>query len=159
MTASQPALRYPTRTKVIVTVVLALAFGGFALAVITADTDGQDEATVSGEPGETSDAEGVVAHSPRDGAQVLAQQPFSIRLSPGWTGELLFLPGNGAAVPIPEDELEVTALNELVYQPGDGKVIERLPEGTTSCVLATIWDQVRGREGTETTEQWCFEIT
>ena len=159
MTAPQTVLRYPTRTKVVVAVVLALAFGGFALAVLTADTDGQEAATVSGAPGETSDAEGVVAHSPRDGAQVLAQQSFSIRLAAGWTGELLFLPGNGAAVPIPEDEVVVTALNELVFQPADGKVIERLPEGTTSCVLATIWDQVRGRDATETTEQWCFEIT
>ena len=158
MTAS-PTFSYPTRTKIAVVVVLAVAIGGFVLAGLTAETDNADSVTVSGQAGEQSDAQGVLAFAPRNGGQALSQDGFSIRLAPGWTGELTFLPGNGSAVPLPEDEVEVTALNELSYQPEDGKVIERLPEGVTSCVVATIWDQVRGREASERTEQWCFAVT
>lgn len=159
MTAPQAPFRYPMRTKIVIVAVLAVAFTGFALAVMTADTDGEDEVTLSGGPGQSTDSGGVVARSPRDGAQALSQQPFSIRLEPGWTGELTFQPGNGTAVRLPADEIDVTALNELIYQPAEGKTIERLPEGTTSCVVATIWDQVRGREATEKVDQWCFAVT
>ena len=159
MTAPQQPLRYPTRTKIVVAAVLALAIGGFTLAVITADTDGQDPVTLSGGAGETSDVDGVLAVSPPKGAEVLAQQTISIQLAPGWTGELTFQSGAGTVVPLPEDEIQVTARNELIYVPGEGKAVERLPEGRTSCVLATIWDRVEGREATETTEQWCFSVT
>ena len=89
----------------------------------------------------------------------IVQTSVSIAVEPGWTGELTFQPGNGTAVRLPADEIDVTALNELIYQPAEGKTIERLPEGTTSCVLATIWDQVRGREATEKVDQWCFAVT
>jgi hypothetical protein len=153
------SLAYPTRTKILVVVVLTLAVIGFVLAGLTAETDGGDSVRVSGGPGESSEAEGVLAFAPRDGGQALAQDGFSIRLAPGWTGELTFLPGNGAAVALPEDEIQVSPLNELAYRPAEGKTVEELPRGVTSCVLATIWDQVRGREASERTEQWCFDVT
>lgn len=157
--ASPPTFRYPTRTKVVVALVLAVAIGGFVLAGMSADTDASDSVTISGGPGEASSSDGVVAVSPGPGSQALAQQPFSIQLAAGWTGELTFLPGNGSAVALPRDEIEVTALNELVYQPGPDKTVERLPEGQTSCVAATIWDQVQGREASERVETWCFDVT
>ena len=160
MTGTKQSIAYPTRTKVVVVVVLALAVAGFLVAGLRADTDHSDDVRVSGAPGQAvQDTEGVLAVSPGDGTQALAQQPLSIRLAAGWTGELTFLPGDGAATPLPQDEIEVTALNELVYQPADGKTLERLPEGTTSCVKATVWDQVRGRDATETTKTWCFSVT
>lgn len=158
MTAPRPTIRYPARTKAVVVAVLAAAIAVFTLAVLAADTDGEDPVAVSGGTA-GDDQRGVLSRSPRDGAQVLAQEPFSVRLAPGWTGELTFIPGNGAALPLPEDEIEVTALNELVYVPDDGKALERLPEGTTSCVRATVWDRVEGREATEVTETWCFSVT
>ncbi len=159
MTAKKQTLAYPTRTKVVVVIVLALATAGFLIAGMRADTDHSDDVLVSGSPGQkVQDNEGVLAVSPGQGAQALAQQPFSIKLAPGWTGELTFLPGDGAATPLPQDEIEVTALNELVYQPADGKTVERLPAGP-SCVRATVWDRVRGRDATQTVESWCFSVT
>ena len=156
---SPPSLSYPTRTKVVVVVVLALAIAGFVVAGMSADTDTSDDVAVSGGGGGER-GEGALDFSPDPGSPVvLSQEPFSITLAAGWTGELTFLPGNGSAVPLPRDEVEVTALNELRYVPGEGKALERLPEGTTSCVVATIWDQVEGRDSTERTEQWCFAVT
>ena len=154
-----PSFQYPARTKLLVVVVLAVAVTGFVLAGLTAETDGSDSVQVSGAPGQASEAEGVVAFAPRDDGQALAQDAFSIRLSPGWTGELTFLPGNGSAVALPDDEVEVSPLNELVYRPAEGKTLEELPRGVRSCVLATIWDQVRGREASTRTETWCFYVT
>ncbi len=160
MSTTTSSFSYPTRTKVIVAVGLALAIGGFVVGGLRADTDNSDAVAVSGAPGQgVSDTEGVVAVSPGDGTQALSQQAFSIRLAPGWTGELTFLPGDGAATPIPADEVEVTALNELVYQPGPDKTIERLPAGTRSCVTADVWDRVRGRDASETVKTWCFDVT
>lgn len=163
MTSPQPSFRYPMRTKLVVILVLAVAIGGFALAYLTTDTDTDDGGVaVSGsDAGEaTRGDDPVVDVEPSDGSTVvLAQEPFSIQLAPGWTGELTFIPGNGSPTPLPEDEVVVTALNQLIYVPAEGRAVERLPEGTTSCVLATIWDQVEGREATETTEQWCFAVT
>ena len=152
-------LAYPTRTKVIVVVVLALAIGGFVLAGLTTAQDDDPGFTVSGVPGQQqSGTNGIEALFPRPDAEVLGQQRFGIDLSPGWTGELLLLPPSGPAIPLPEDELIlVPELDQIFYQPGDGKAVERL-EGDRFCVAATIWDQVRGREGTERTESWCFNV-
>lgn len=159
MSAPQPSFRYPTRTKVLVAAVVALAIAGFAWAGMRADTDISDEVTLSGGPGQSRDSRGVLAVSPGNGSEALTQDAVSIKLADTWTGELTFLPGNGAAVPLPQDEIQVTALNELIYVPGEGKALERLPEGTTSCVVAVIWDRVEGREATERSEQWCFSVT
>jgi hypothetical protein len=168
--AARPPLRYPTRTKLVVAVVLALAIGGFVLAGMSTDTDTDDEITVTGGPaGGTGSAPvpgegapesdgGVVEVEPRDGTEALAQERVRIQLSAGWTGELTLLPASGPAVPLPPDEVEVTALNELVFVPAEGRVIERLPSGR-NCVRATIWDQVDGREATERLHSWCFDVT
>lgn len=166
MNAPNPSLAYPTRTKVVVAVVLAIAIGGFVLAGLSADTDGSDDVALTGnqigqgadglQP--PSDPDGVILVRPRDGAEALAQERILIQLSPGWTGELTLLPSSGAAVPLPPSQIETNALNEVIFVPGPGKVIERLPSGT-SCVRAIVWDQVQGREASERLESWCFDVT
>lgn len=159
-TPAPGGLAYPTRTKVIIIVVLAVAIGALVLGgLTTAGTDGSD-ATVSGPdaPGAgTRDPDGVEALIPRPDAQVLGQAQIGIDLAPGWTGELLLLPGNGVATALPEDEIERDELNRITYQPGEDKVIERL--SGDYCLVATIWDQVEGREATERVENWCFTAT
>jgi len=161
MTSPTPrpaALRYPTRTKVVVAAVLAVAIAALVLAYLTtAEGDGSD-AQVSGQPpvGER-DPDGVDALIPPDGSEVLGQGQIGIDLAPGWTGELVLLPGSGQAATIPEDELEVDELNRITYTPGEGKAIERL--SGDYCIAATIWDQVEGRETTQRTESWCFSAT
>lgn len=154
-------LAYPTRTKVIIIVVLALAIGALVLGgLTTADTDGQD-ATVSG-PAAPGSGEripgGVEARIPRPDSQVLGQERIGIDLAPGWTGELLLQPqSNDAATVLPEDELERDELNRITYKPEEGKAVERL--SGDYCLVATIWDQVEGREATERIESWCFSAT
>jgi hypothetical protein len=162
MTPQPTSFTYPTRTKVIIAVVVAIAIGGFVLAGMSADTDNADDIALSGGGGSGGqverDADGVIRTSPRDKAQALAQEELRIQLSAGWTGELILLPSSGAAIPLPDDEVEKTALNELVYVPEEGRTVERLPSGR-SCVRATIWDQVEGRDASERVYSWCFDVT
>ena len=165
-TQQNTSFSYPTRTKIVIVVVLILAVGGFVVAGLSTDTDISDDIAVTGNGGtgnetgggQTDDPDGVIRTTPRDGAQTLAQQELRLQLSPGWTGELTFVPSSGVALPLPADEVETTALNELVYVPDDGRTIERLPSGR-NCVNATIWDQVEGREATERRHSWCFDVT
>lgn len=151
-------LAYPTRTKVVIVVVLAVAVAALVLGYFaTADRGGTD-APVSG----TADAGervrgGVEALLPRDGAEILGQERIGIDLAPGWTGDLLLLPGNGQATTLPEDELERDELNRITYLPGPGRTVERL--SGDYCLAATIWDQVEGREATQRTVNWCFSAT
>lgn len=148
---------YPLRTKIIIAVVLTVAVGAFVLAFVSVNTD-TDPEIVGGAPGQASSAQGVQAVVPGDGAQVLAQQRVGIRLADGWTGELTLQPASGAAIPLPLDQLEPGTQNELIFQPGEGKAIERLPTGN-NCMLAVIWSRVDGRDATERVEQWCFQVT
>jgi len=161
MTSPSPApagLRYPTRTKVVVVVVLALAIAALVLGYLTTVEGDDGGAAVSGQPavGER-DPDGVEALIPPDGSEILGQEQVGIDLAPGWTGELLLLPGNGQAATIPEDELEVDELNRITFTPREGGAIERL--SGDYCIAATIWDQVEGRETTQRTENWCFSAT
>lgn len=160
---------YPVRTKVIAALVVALAVGGFVFAGLAADTEDAGDIAISGAGGDESndegsatqaqrDPSGVIEVQPRDDTEALAQERIRIQLSAGWTGELTLLPSSGAAIPLPEDQIDTTALNELIFVPGDGQAIDRLPPGR-NCVRATIWDQVEGRESTEKLENWCFDVT
>lgn len=160
---------YPVRTKLIAAAVVALAVGGFVFAGLAANTEDAGDIAVSGAGEDTSsdagsatqaqrDPSGVIQVHPRRDTEALAQERIRIQLSAGWTGELTLLPSSGAAIPLPEDQIDTTALNELIFVPGDGQAIDRLPPGR-NCVRATIWDQVEGREATEKLESWCFDVT
>lgn len=164
MTSPSPTpqgLSYPTRTKVIIAVVLTVAIAAIVLAYLTTAEGGDDGVNVSGADGlqDTGerDPSGVEALIPPRGSEILGQETIGIDLVPGWTGELTLLPGNGVATTLPEDEIEVDGLNRIIYQPGPGKAIERL--SGDYCLVATIWDQVEGREQTQRVENWCFSAT
>ncbi len=161
------SIRYSPRARVVIVLVLVLGIGAFVVAGLTAQTDAPEEATVSGnEPGEDDGngtspptiANGVESIDPGRGTEAFAQETVTIDLAPGWTGELAFRSGPNEAVPLPAEEVQLTELAELVYQPAEGKTFERLPTGRL-CVEATIWDQVRGRASTERVETWCFDVT
>lgn len=158
-TGTRDPFGYPLRTKVAIVVVLTIAVAGFVFAGLTAETGTGNDVTVSGTPGETvSDSDGVEIRIPAEGSEILAQQPFGIDLEPGWTAELVLLPSNGPAIPIPEDEMTITSeINQFLYFPMQGNTIERLPGGT-NCVRATIWNRVRGRAASERVESWCFGV-
>lgn len=152
-------LAYPTRTKVIVVVVLAVAIAALVLGYLTTADRGGPAAEVTGAGVDTANRVpgGVEARLPADGAEILGQERIGIDLAPGWTGELLLLPGNGQATTLPEDEVERDELNRITFQPGPGRAIERL--SGDYCIAATIWDQVEGRESTQRTVNWCFSAT
>lgn len=160
------SVRYSPRTRVAIVVILVFGIGAFVIAGLSAQTDVTEDAAVSGEGDEggggsatpSTIANGVQSLDPGRGTEAFAQERVVIDLAPGWTGELAFRSGPNDAVPLPSDEVEVTELDELIYQPGAGKTFERLPTGRL-CVEATIWDQVRGREASERLETWCFDVT
>lgn len=156
---------YSTRAKVVIVAALTLAVGGFVLAGMRADTDNDDAITVSGVPAQAVDADGVEALVPRDGAEILAQQRIGIDLADGWVAELVLQPPSGPAIVLPPEQLETSALNEQIFQPGcpgdatcGPKVLDRLPAGR-NCLRATVWNQIRGRDATERIESWCFDVT
>ena len=158
---TKPTVTYPLRTKVVIVVVLFVAIGGFVLAGLRTDTDTSDEIAVTGqEPTATQStiSNGVERQSPRRGTEAFAQESIELDLAPGWRGELVLQPDSGDAIPLPDSEVEFTSLNQLIYEPGPDKTIERLPSGRV-CVRATIWDQVRGRSASERVESWCFDVT
>lgn len=166
MTSPSPAPRavsYPTRTKVVIAVVLAVAIAAIVVAYLSTVEGGDSDVTVTGPGGQVGqdtaerDPSGVEALIPADGAEILGQEAIGIDLVPGWTGELTLLPGNGVATTLPEDEVERDGLNRITYQPGPGKAIERLTGDY--CLVATIWDRVEGRDQTQRIENWCFSAT
>jgi hypothetical protein len=116
-------------------------------------------AAADGDEGRASVVDPEIAVTPpRDAPVVLAQETIILQLEPGWTAELQLEPEGGDPIALPEDELDVTPLNQFVYVPGEGRAVERLPSGR-NCVQYTAWDQVRGREATELTDRWCFSVT
>ena len=162
-TAPTPAgLAYPTRTKVIVVAVLAVAIGFIVLAgLTTSDSDGG--VAVSGGDAQGQDAsgapptDGVERVFPRDGAEILGQERIGIDLAPGWTGELMLVKEGGEALTLPEDELLRDELDQILYQPGPDMTVERL--SGEYCLAATIWDRTRGRDASQRVETWCFSAT
>jgi hypothetical protein len=144
--APESAGRAGVRRGVIALAVLA-ALGLFVLAGLAADTDSaEDDVPITGAA--------VEQLTPAEGDQVLQQQLVQIDLASGWTGDLSI---NG--IRIPEDQLERNeGLSTIGYQPGEGKVIERL--GPENCADATIWRIAEGPDGPSLdTVTWCFEAT
>jgi hypothetical protein len=160
-TPGPPGLSYPTRTKVIIAVVLAVAIAAIVLAYLSTVERDDSAVSVTGADGVqdmgSRDPSGVEQLIPPPGSEILGQELIGIDLVPGWTGELTLLPGNGVATTLPEDELKRDALNRITYQPRPGRTIERL--SGDYCLVATIWDQVEGREQTQRVENWCFSAT
>ncbi|CAN5581354.1 hypothetical protein BH20ACT2_BH20ACT2_24830 [soil metagenome] len=96
---------------------------------------------------------GIEQLIPARNDEVLRQAPVGIDLAAGFEGVLAV---NGT--PIPEDQLVIEpALNTVLFQPGEGREIERLGAGE-NCVQASYWRSSEGREQAETVS-WCFQVT
>jgi hypothetical protein len=145
-----PVAESPGRTGVrrgLVALAVLAALGLFVLAGLAADTDPpSDDVPITG-----GSVEELI---PGENAEVLQQQLVQIDLASGWTGELSI---NG--IRIPEDQLERNeGLSTIGYQPGDGKVVEKL--GPENCADATIWLIAEGPDGpSRDTVSWCFQAT
>ena len=109
-----------------------------------------------GEPTEPElrDAAVEAFEPPAGSPAAIRQARIGIDLAPGWTGILRI---NG--VEIPEDQLDRNdPLNQVFFQPGEGKEIERLPPGPV-VVHALIWRPAFGetRESARTVT-WEFRV-
>jgi hypothetical protein len=99
---------------------------------------------------------------PPGDSQVLQQGTVGIDLVSGWTGELTV-----DDVPIPASDLDAgedessdgvsSGLERLTFTPGAGKVMESLPLGPV-CAQALVWDRAAGRDNSQRTVSWCFEV-
>ena len=86
---------------------------------------------------------------PNNGDKILQQDQVGIRLADGYTGSLVV---NG--LPVPDDQVDkVQALNEVLFQPGDGKVVQDWPAGQ-NCVVASYWKYETPADVSSHT--WCF---
>mgnify|MGYP003635315911 CR=1 FL=1 len=106
MNAPPSRFRYPRRTRIIVVVVLAVAFAGFTLGFIAYDPgDGSDSAevsggeAVSGGEGRAVDPE-IQVNPRRDAEAVPSQDRIVLQLEPGWAAELELRQAGRAPIPI-----------------------------------------------------------
>jgi len=96
---------------------------------------------------------GIEAIFPTDGANILAQDRVGVDLAAGYAGELAV---NGQTVPDTQLDQD-NGLNQLVFHPGDGKVLTELKPGK-NCAQITYWRLEDGRKSAETPLQWCFQV-
>ena len=131
----------PLPVKILlVGLLLATAAGIYAANRLTSQSEAQFDNGV------------VVQLIPNDGDKVLQQAQVGIRLADGYTGSLV---ANGVAVP--DDQINrVPALNEILFQPGDGKILSAWPAGK-NCVVATYWKFETG-PSQSSTHTWCFSV-
>jgi hypothetical protein len=87
---------------------------------------------------------------PAKNSKILQQDQVGIDLQTGYSADLAV---NGVA--IPEDQItRVSGLDEVLFQPGSGKVFEQWPAGQ-NCVVATYWANDVGPTQSKTVS-WCF---
>lgn len=90
---------------------------------------------------------------PVPGSNVLSQTDVSVDLAVGYTADLEI---NG--ILIPEEQLfRIEALNQLSYEPRDGKIVPQLlPD--QNCVRVFYWLIAQGPDDTST-YTWCFDAS
>ena len=122
---------------------LATAAALFAIAVVV----------YQGNPRSTDLPVAIQEVQPLAGSNVLSQTDVSVDLAVGYTAELEI---NG--ITIPEDQLfRVQALNQLSYQPRDGKIVPKLlPD--QNCVRVFYWLIAQGDENRQS-YTWCFDAS
>lgn len=133
------------RIGLVAAVLAACAVLVFSFQRLSTGT-GTDDVVVTAETG-------IERLIPARNDEVLRQAAVGIDLAAGFEGVLAV---NGTA--IPEDQLVIEpALNTVLFQPGEGREIERLVAGE-NCVEASYWQSSEGREQAETVS-WCFQVT
>lgn len=122
---------------------LSLAAALFAVAVVV----------YQGNPRTTDLPVAIQAVGPEPDSNVLSQTDVFVDLAVGYTAELEI---NG--IKIPEADLfRVEALNQLSYEPRDGKIVPRLlPD--QNCVRVFYWLIAQGPADT-TSFTWCFDAS
>ena len=122
---------------------LAVAAVLFAIAVVI----------YRGNPSSTDLPVAIQSIAPVAGSNVLSQTDVTVDLAIGYTADLEI---NG--VLIPEEQLfRVEALNQLSYEPREGKVVPQLlPD--RNCVRVFYWLIAQGPENPSRFD-WCFDAS
>jgi len=129
----------PLPVKILLGVLLIVAVGGiYTVSQLSSESSG-------------GLAGGVIEQLiPAKSSKILQQDQIGIDLQTGYSANLAV---NG--VPIPEDQVtRVSGLDEVLFQPGAGKVFEQWPAGQ-NCVVATFWANDVGPAQSRT-QSWCF---
>ena len=136
-----------TPRRIVITVLLAVAFGGFFYAF--------NQPTNNQQPAIKDVA--VKRVMPAPGDRVLHQSEVAVDLDTAYTGVLVSIGPRSAPVPIPEDQQVHTlvGLNRVSFTPGPGKELTRLPEGHI-CAVVEFWETTQSRDHSRT-YTWCFE--
>lgn len=141
----------PTRRRIrriITTIVILACFGGLALAASHTERGDKDEPSVSG-----SKRTVVELQAPAPESSVLSQAQILIDLTSDYSASLVV---NG--VLIPDDQMQVRPeLNQVIFTPGPGKVIEKLGAGR-NCVEANVY-RLDGAQEDIPAVRWCFNVT
>jgi len=88
---------------------------------------------------------------PRDDT-VLPQANVGAILTAGWAGEILHI--GGTVIPLDQQRIQ-KALNSVIFRPGEGLVLDRLPAQEV-CTTVRYWP-VRNPDRTATID-WCFRV-
>jgi hypothetical protein len=149
--------RYSTRFKIVAAAVMAVVAVLGVVAYRLAADSSDDPVASSG--GTREFVEQII---PTNDSQVLQQGTVGIDLVTGWTGELTI-----DNVPIPASDLDVgdntssetvsSGLERITFTPGPGKALESLPLGPV-CAQAVVWERSAGRDNSQRTVSWCFEV-
>lgn len=155
--AGREPFHYSTRFKLVAAAILAVVAGLGVVAYEMASESADDQVASSG--GTREFVEQLV---PAGDSQVLQQGTVGVDLVTGWTGELSI-----EGVPIPPSDLDSSqessgdtvssGLERLTFTPGPGKVMATLPLGPV-CAQALVWERAAGRDNSQRTVSWCFEV-
>ena len=129
---------------VVISVLLALGAGVLTVAALLAG-DGEVDLTVVSN-------RAVVELLPARGNEVLPQATVGVILAPGWAGTLVSV----GDIPVPLDQQRIEpALNSVLFRPGKGRVLQRLPAQDV-CAEVRYWE-VQTPDRTSTLG-WCFRV-
>jgi hypothetical protein len=94
--------------------------------------------------------------APEDGTNALHQSTVMIDLAPGWDADLII---NGIEIP-QDQERNVAGQDQVIFTPGEGKELERLPAGLVR-VTAIIWRPIDGqsRDSGSRSVSWSFQVS
>ena len=128
----------------IISSMLALGVGVLTIAALLAD-NGKADLTISS-------SQAVVELLPARGDEVLPQTTVGVILAPGWRGTLISV--GSTRIPLDQQRIE-PALNSVLFRPGKGQVLERLPAQDV-CAEVQYWE-VQTPDRTSTVD-WCFRV-
>ncbi len=137
--------------KLMIAILTVVGAGAFVLAAVVSD-DSPGNVSISG-----NDA--IEAIIPAEGAEVLQQQSVGVDLSPPYrVTSMIIAPTDdrSSGVDVTTQVDEMGGLNQFVFSPAEGKLIEALSPDT-NCVFVVYVEISRPND--PATVDWCFEVT